>query len=720
VYKYRVTYLHILLLFLPTVCLSQASDSFGKTDFSNDTSADKSITVLPEVLVSGRQDSLIGITNSATNGVIGTDEISNRPLLRVGEIIETIPGLIVTQHAGGGKANQYFTRGFNLDHGTDFAIDLENMPLNLQTHAHGQGYADINSIIPELISQIDFQKGPYYTNNGDFATVGAAHLEYASYLPINTMTLDLGSYDYKRLLYTNSNSTLSGHLIEGLEYYHENGPWVNPDDYKRYNAVVKYTQGDSQIGFNIIAMLYHGTWNSTDQIAESAVISGEIPFYGTQSPTDGGVSQKFSLQAQWHKLSDNTETHISLYAFHYNLDLFSNFTYYLDSPQGDQFEQQDNRTVFGANMSKNILSTVFGLKTENSFTNQSQLSLINVGLYQTLNRKRSAKIDYFGENIPAATKVDSIDESSSAFIYNNKIWWTKKLRSELGFRDDAYLAHVSDNNALNSGAKLANLFSPKANLIYTLSPSTELYLQSGYGFHSNDVRAVTAKINPDDSSVNTKVPLLIHALGSEIGLRTTAIAGLHSTVSIWYLTNNSELHFDSIDQDSGQTSITTQSTHRYGFELSNYYTPIKNLIFDLDYAESWAYFDTPTTATEDITPGGTLVPEAIHQSIATGVEYKTTSNLEVSLRLRYFGPRPLTSDGSISSKSTSIINFGSKYKLSNHCETTFEILNLLNRKDHDIDYYYQSKVSRNSSELNQIHFHPIEPLELRLGLTITL
>jgi len=710
----------VLVLITYVEGFSQLTSSLHGEATIEASNSDQTITVLPQVLVSGRQDSLIGIANSATEGVIGVDEISSRPLLRVGEIIETIPGLIVTQHAGGGKANQYFTRGFNLDHGTDFAIDLEDMPLNLSTHAHGQGYADINSVIPELISQIDFQKGPYYPTNGDNATVGAAHLQYASILPANTISLEEGSNSYTRLLYTGSTAALSGHLLEGLEYYHENGPWINPDDYKRYNAVTKYTQGDSQLGFNIMAMFYHGTWNSTDQIAESAVCNGEIPFYGTQSPSDGGISQKFSIQAQWHYLSDNSQTYLSVYAFHYDLDLFSNFTYYLSSPQGDQFEQQDNRNELGFNLSKNYNSNFLGFKSENEFSNQTRLSWIDVGLYQTINRKRTQKTDYTGTIINADTKIDSIQESSSAFTYNNKIWWSKVLRSELGFREDVYLADVKDTTPINSGTKLTALFSPKFSLIYTLAPSTELYFQCGYGFHSNDARSITAKVNPDNTEVGTHVPLLVHALGSEVGLRTTAIAGLHSTISLWQLSNNSELLFDGIDADSGQTSITTQQTHRYGFELSNYYTPIKNLIFDLDIAESWAYFNQPTTYTEDITPGGSLVDEAIHLSIASGVEYKTTNDLAFSLRLRYFGPRPLTSDGTVESKSTSIVNFGSSYQLSKYCKTTFEILNLLNRRDHDIDYYYQSKNTPTAPVLNEIHFHPIEPIELRLGVIINL
>jgi hypothetical protein len=683
-----------------------------------DSSYDEAVTRLPNFIVQGRQDSLVGIANSATQGTIGSDELSERPLLRTGEILETVPGVIITQHAGGGKANQYFTRGFNLDHGTDFATDLDGMPLNLPTHAHGQGYADLNIVIPELIERIDFEKGPYYAENGDFSTVGAAHLVYADTLPQNIFRIEGGTDGYSRALWAGSTPLGSGTLLEGFEAYHENGPWVVPDDYTRYNGVLKYSQGNASLGYSVMAMAYHGQWNSTDQVSESAVESGLIPFYGSQSPTDGGYSQRFSLQAEWHSQNAVSATQIMAYAFHYDLNLFSNFTYFLTSPDGDQFEQQDNRNVGGLKISRTLNSTFLGHKMTNTLGAQFQNSWIDVGLYQTVDRVRTNKVDYDGNVIPASTKVDTVSETSGGLFYHNRIWWADKVRSEFGLREDIYNVDVRDLNPVNSGDRLAALASPKLSLIFGPWDNTEIYVQGGYGFHSNDARTDTATINPDDSVVGTHLPVLVPARGAEFGIRTTAISKLQSTLSLWCLHNDSELYFNGIDADSGITTASQQATIRYGIEFANYYRPMPWLTFDLDYADSWAHFVSPTTAAEDITPGGTLVDETIHQSLSGGVTVTSKTGWEVSLRLRYFGPRPLTSDGSIKSNSTSIVNLGTGYRINKKWKVTADVLNLLDRHDHDIDYYYQSQNSPKpgSPAPNEIHFHAVEPIELRLGV----
>jgi hypothetical protein len=679
---------------------------------------DEAVTRLEDFIVEGRQDSLVGIADSATQGTIGADELSERPLLRTGEILETVPGLIVTQHAGGGKANQYFTRGFNLDHGTDFAVDLDGMPLNLPTHAHGQGYADMNIVIPELLDRIDYEKGPYYAENGDFSTVGAAHLVFADTLPSDILKVEGGSDGYARVLLAGSTPVASGNLLGGLEIYHENGPWAVPDEYTRYNGLLKYSRGSASLGYSVVAMAYRGSWNSTDQVAESAVASGLIPFYGSQSPTDGGYSQRYSLQAEWHRQDADSASQIMAYAFHYDLNLFSNFTYYLESPDGDQFEQQDNRNVAGLKASHTSFGRILGLRMENTFGTQLQASWIDLGLYQTVDRARSDKVGYGGDRIPAATKVDAVTEASGAVSFDSRIWWADKFRSEFGLREDVFNVDVRDLDPVNSGDRLAALASPKLSLIFGPWRNTELYVQGGYGFHSNDARADTASVNPDDSFVGTHLPVLVPARGAEIGVRTTEATKLQSTLSVWYLHNDSELYFNGIDADSGETTASQQATQRYGVEFANYYTPVPWLALDLDLADSWAYFLSPTTAAEDVTPGGTLVDEAVHVSLAAGATAGTRGGWEASLRLRYFGPRPLDSDGGVTSASTLIVNLGLGYRISRRWRATSEVLNLLDRHDHDIDYYYQSRNSPAPGALSpyEIHFHPVEPMEFRFGL----
>jgi outer membrane receptor protein involved in Fe transport len=466
-----------------------------------------------------------------------------------------------------------------------------------------------------------------------------------------------------------------------------------------------------------MAMGYHGQWNSTDQIAASAVASGLIPFYGSQSPTDGGYSQRYSLQAEWHSRDAASATQIMAYAFHYDLNLFSDFTYFLTSPDGDQFEQQDNRNVAGAKASHTWHGEVFGHKMENTVGAQLQDSWIDLGLYQTVDRVRTNKVDYAGNILPAATKVDTVTEASGGLYYDNLVWWSDKFRSEFGVREDGYSVDVRDRDPVNSGDQQAVLASPKLSLIFGPWDKTEVYLQGGYGFHSNDARADTATVNPDDSFVGTRLPVLVPARGAEIGVRTTKVDGLQSTLSLWTLHNDSELYFNGIDADSGETTASQQATNRYGIELANYYTAAPWLTLDLDYADSWAHFISPTTAAEDVTPGGTLVDEAIRQSLSAGATVHHGGEWEASLRARYFGPRPLTSDGSVMSASTLIVNLGGSYRINRTWRATGEVLNLLDRHDHDIDYYYQSRNSPapGAPAPDEDHFHPVEPIEFRLG-----
>src|SRR5208282_354569 len=303
-------------------------------------------TMLPTVVVEGRQDSLLGIADSAGQGTTGAAQLADRPILRSGEIMETVPGVIITQHAGGGKANQYFLRGFNLDHGTDFATYLDGMPLNLPSHAHGEGYSDMNTVIPELVERVDYEKGPYYADVGDFGSAGAAHLEFFKTLPQNFITVEGGMYGFERGVFGLSQKVDSGNLLLGGEAYHDDGPWVRPDDYSKFNGLMTYSQGDAATGFSITGRAYHGKWNSSDQLAENAVPL--VGFFGAINPTDGGNSERYSLQAEWHHQDGNSETKIMAYGFYYELDLFSDFTYYLTDPTlGDQFEQQDRRWVGG-------------------------------------------------------------------------------------------------------------------------------------------------------------------------------------------------------------------------------------------------------------------------------------------------------------------------------------------------------------------------------------
>ncbi len=673
------------------------------------------------VNVAGRADDLIGIADSGAQGTVGASEIQDRPILRSGEVLETVPGVIITQHAGGGKANQYFLRGFNLDHGTDFAIFIDDMPLNLPSHAHGEGYSDMNTVIPEFVRRVNYEKGPYYADVGNYGSAGSAHLEFFKILPQNFVRVEGGLYGYGRAVFGTSKRLGPGNLLFGGEAYHDDGPWTHPDNYYKFNGLLTYSQGGDADGFSFTARAYHGNWHSSDQIAADAVPL--VGFFGTLDPTGGGHSQRYSLQGEWHRLREDSATKIMAYGFRYDLDLFSNFTYFLtDTVRGDQFEQQDKRWVAGLDARHTIFSQWAGRKVENAFGLQVRNDWIHNGLYQDENRVRVEKTDSnSGNTLPATTQADRLNDTQPGFYAENKIQWASKFRSEAAVRGDLeYFGVTSLVTAANSGTASRLLPSPKVSLIFGPWANTEFYAQGGSSFHSNDGRGATQTIepvsdeNPYPNVPADKIPPLIPTKGTELGMRTLAVTHLQSTLSIWYLHSASELQQSG---DTGGTTASRQPSDRYGLEWTNYYTPLQHVAFDFDLANSKALFTEVDE--EDAAPnssGGRLVPEAVGLVISSGITLHDYRGFSSSLRLRYFGPRDLTSDAIYRSQATALVNGEIGYRVGERWRLSAEFLNMLNRNDHDIDYAYTSRITPTSSPAFTDVFHPVEPFQVRFWL----
>jgi len=711
-------------------------------------------SVTTTVNVQGREDDLVGVAESATQGTVGSTELEDRPILRSGEVLETVPGVIITQHAGGGKANQYFLRGFNLDHGTDFAIFLDDMPLNLPSHAHGEGYADMNTVIPELVQRVNYEKGPYYANVGNFGSAGSAHLEFFKTLPENFFQVEGGMNGYGRAVFGVSERVGSGSLLFGGEAYYDDGPWTHPDGYAKFNGLLTYSKGDATKGFSMTARGYHGKWNSSDQIPVTA--TPLVGFFGALNPTDGGNSQRYSLQAEWHRKRANSETKITLYGFYYYLDLFSDFTYYLDDPiKGDQFEQQDKRWVAGLDAHHTIFSEWFSRRVENTFGLQVRNDWVHNGLYRTENRTRTDKndsnacndetIDACNNNpnlvavLPAATDLNKFTDTMVGFYAEDRIQWAEKLRTVLAVRGDEAIYNVTNLTpsylatelpgapmvnfaAANSGTATKFLPQPKASLIFGPWAKTEFYVQGGFSFHSNDARGATQReepISPDNPfpTSSSRIPALVPTKGAEVGMRTSVLPHLQSTVSLWYLHSASELQQDG---DTGATVASLSPSNRYGIELANYYTPLEHWAFDFDFADSRAFFtETDPDDAAPNSPGGKRVPEAVGVVVSSGVTMHDYKRFSASLRLRAFGPRDLTSDGIYRSNTTVLLNAEVRYRLTPKWSFVVEALNLLNRKDHDIDYAYTARITPTADAAFTDVFHPVEPFQLRLGVRRT-
>jgi len=704
------------------------------------------VTKLPQVIVTGRQDSLLGISDSASQGTTGQAQLADRPILRSGEILETVPGVIITQHAGGGKANQYFLRGFNLDHGTDFAVFLDDMPLNLPTHAHGEGYSDMNTVIPELVEKLDYEKGQYYAKVGDFGSAGAAHLDFYKVLPQDFVTLEAGTYGFERGVFGASQTLGNGSLLYGGEVFHDDGPWVHPDNYYKLNGLATYSQGNDVNGWSTTFRAYYGEWNSSDQIAASY---GATNFFGAINPTDGGTSQRYSAQAEWHRADENSATKVTVYGFYYYLNLYSDFTYYLADPVlGDQFEQQDRRWVGGMDASHALFNEWAGREVVNTFGVQTREDYINNGLYQTDDRVRVAKTDtdtydqitptnpnglfangLTSTTLPLDTDVNRIWDTQVGIYAENKIQWSDQFRSVAAIRGDLdYFDVTSFSNPTNSGSAGMILPSPKLSLIFGPWARTELYVQGGFDFHSNDGRAATQTREPvsadfPNGGAVAKAAPLMQTRGGEIGVRTLALSHLQSTVSLWYLYSDSELLQDG---DTGSTVASKSPSNRYGIEWGNYYKLNPNLALDLDAADSIARFvavDAADAAPLNLSdpanlgPGGKHVPEAVGVVLSSGLTLHDYHGFSSSLRARYFGPRDLTSDGEYKSQHTLILNWEGSYRLSKTWSLTAEILNLLDSRGHDIDYAYESRVTPGGGAAFQNVFHPTEPIQARFGLT---
>ena len=688
--------------------------------------------------VQGREDDLIGIAESGTQGTVGATEIQDRPILRSGEVLEAVPGLIITQHAGGGKANQYFLRGFNLDHGTDIAIFLDNMPLNLPSHAHGEGYSDMNIVIPEFVKRVNFEKGPYYANIGNYGSAGSAHVEYFRTLEKNFAKVEGGTYGYGRAVFGASHKLGPGSLLAGAEVYYDNGPWVHPDAFTKINGLLTYSQGDDANGASVTARGYHGRWHSSDQIPVSAVAL--VGLYGTLDPTDGGHSQRYSLQGEWHRQGANSASKIMAYGFYYDLDLFSDFTYFLVDPvRGDQFEQQDRRWVAGFDAHHTVFSQWAGRKVEYTVGLQLRNDWIHNGLYATENRVRMEKSDYNTDDstpptLPATRERDRFTDTIVGFYAENKIQWVDKFRSVVALRGDdqkfivTSLAYSAATNAANSGSASKFLPSPKLNLIFGPWANTEFYAQGGFSFHSNDGRGTTQTVepisvdNPYPNTPSSKIPPLVQTKGGEIGARTVAVPHLQSTVSLWYLRSNSELQQSG---DTGGTSASAQPSNRYGIEWANYYTPREHWAFDFDFANSRAQFTEIDG--DDAAPNsawGKHVPEAVGVVISSGITLHDYAGFSSSMRLRYFGPRDLTSDGIFRSNQTVMLNGEIGYQIRKKWRVSAEFLNMLDRDDSDIDYAYESRVTpgltSGGTPIGAAAFtrvaHPVEPFQVRFGL----
>ena len=641
---------------------------------------------------------LLGLAGAGSEGVVSARQIASRPIHRSGEVYESVPGVVVSQHSGDGKANQYYVRGFNIDHGTDLATSVAGVPVNMPTHAHGQGYSDNNFLIPELVAGVQYQKGTYDATEGDFSAAGNINVNYLNVLDRPLVKLEAGEDRFARALVAASSRVGRGHLLYAVEAYHNDGPWVSPDDLRKWNGLVRFSQGDQRGGFSLTATGYAGRWNSTDQVPRRAVDGGQVDRFGAIDPSDAGETHRVTLAGEWRHSTRAGLTQVKAYGIDYGLDLFSNFTYFLDDPMnGDQFEQKDERTVLGASVSQRFLSRWFGRDVESVAGLQGRRDRIPlVGLYHTARRQRLETI-----------REDDVTQSSGSAYFQTSIQWSPVLRATAGLRGDAYRFDVTSNDPANSGTGDASIASPKLGLVVGPLRNTELYANWGWGFHSNDARGSVQTRDPKTGDPVSPVDPLVRAKGAEIGVRTVVAGRYHGTVAFWGLDLASELLFVG---DAGTTEASRPSRRR-GVEWSYALEINRRLTLDADLAWSRSRFT-------DDDPAGDRVPGAVEGVVSAGLTLHELGRWSGSLRLRYFGPRPLIEDDSVRSPASTTLNARASYRLSPRYTLNVDVFNLADAKASDIDYFYPSRLPGEPAEgVADIHTHPLEPRTLRASIS---
>jgi hypothetical protein len=660
---------------------------------------------------------------AASAGDISNAEIQSEPLLRPAAILENVPGLIVTQHSGEGKANQYFLRAFNLDHGTDLALEVDDMPVNMPTHAHGQGYSDFNFVIPELAADLHYKKGPYYADEGDFATAGTARVGLVNEVP-SSATGAIGQDGYRRGLLVGSTGFLGGNLIGAAEVYHNDGPFDVPDDYNRLNGLLRYFRGDSSDYFTVTAMAYSGNWNSTDQVPLRAISEGIIDRFGTLNPTDGGVSTRSSLSFSRVKRTDTDQVQVSAYLIRYKLDLWSTFTYYLRDPiNGDQMLQQDDRVVYGFKGSKSWFTSLAGAPTTNVIGVQTRVDDIkDVGIFSTFERQ-----------IIGTTQNAGVLESNGAVYAESSTQWLDHMQTIIGVREDQFDFDVKDkmlnpDGSCNidsdplgcvTGTKRAAIFSPKLGLIFGPWEKTTYFVNIGDGYHSNDARGVTRSgENPDQSPVTP----LTRATGAEVGVATKIIPDFDTRLDVFELKLKSELVFDG---DAGVTSPSGATT-RTGIEWGNTYHINEWLSAELNSAFTRARFDHDSAPDDlgcaDAAPSnpcavpvaivGRYIPNSPTNVTDAGLTAQRESGWFGALRARHFGESPLVEDNSAKSPAYTTVDAQFGFRGAKWL-AAIDVFNIADVKWNDIEYYYVSRLNSEASPSADYVVHPGVPRTAR-------
>ncbi len=643
------------------------------------------------------RDELIGVAETASSGVVTPAELNERARRRPAEALETVPGLVVSQHSGEGKANQYYLRGFNIDHGTDLALSVAGMPINLPTHGHGQGYADLNFLIPELVSGIQYQKGTYAADTGDFSAAGQIRVNYLNVLDDPLVRVEAGGYGYGRVLAAASPKVGTGQLLVAAEAMGNDGPWERPDEMRRWNGLVRYSQGGAASGLSITGLFHSADWNSSDQIPKRAVDDGSLDRFGYVDRTSGGETHRFGGIVEWQRTTATGATHVEGYGFDYGLDLFSNFTYFLDDPEnGDQFEQFDDRFVFGGRASHGWSTTLVGRRSVVTVGGEMRRDDIGtVGLYRTAGARASRPCAKTRSGRRAAAPTPKC-RPGGRMSSGRRLACAVICTTGTSTRTTRSTAAPQSDGIVN----------PKFRIAFGPWRRTEFYASAGGGFHSNDGRGATIRRDPVSGDAVDPVDPLVRARGAEVGLRTLALPRLHTSFATWGLWLDSELLFIG---DAGTTEASRPS-RRLGFEWDADYRATPWLALDASVAYSQARFT-------DEAPGRRSHSRGHRRCGQRRDASRPSRPLERQPALAVLRSAAAHRRQQRAQPGSNLANAEVGFQLSRIWRVKVDLLNLFDSKSSDIDYFYSSRLQGEPlGGVDGIHFHPVEPFTFRVAL----
>jgi outer membrane receptor protein involved in Fe transport len=640
----------------------------------------------------------ISALKPADQQLISGIDIKLRPITNSQEVLRLVPGLFIGQHAGGGKAEQLFLRGFDLDHGTDIRLSVDGMPVNMVSHAHGQGYADLHFVIPELVEGVDFKKGPYTTDQGNLATAGWANMRTRTTLDRSFVKLEAGQFNTYRavaginLLDQKARQTNQSAYLGG-EYSYSDSYFDNPQRFKRVNVVGKY---HSHLGENtnltLTASTFWSKWNHSGQIPDRAVDSGLTDWFGSIDPTEGGETSRTNLNAQLTTVTPKNHVIKNQFFFsNYNFELYSNFTFFLnDTINGDQIRQKESRNLFGytgsystqASLGRTTWTTTLGAQYRQDLTRGTELSHTKDRV-TTLERFQYGNVN----EINAALYADEVIALSSRFTVN------------AGVRVDYFRSQYDDLLATPTATlKRASqaIVSPKLNLYYTVNPGLQLYLNTGKGFHSNDARVVTAENGRQ---------ILPGGYGSDLGVIVKPVPRLLVNAAAWYLYLQQEFVYvgdEGVVEPSGRS-------RRMGLDLSARYQLTKTLFADLD-------LNTANPRSLDAERGQNYLPLAPVFTSTGGLSLQTQHGFSGSLRYRYIADRPANEDNTVVAKGYFITDLQANYARKNYT-LGLTVQNLLNTRWKETQFDTESRLKGEAVPVSEIHFTPGSPFFARLSLT---